>query len=176
MIRLCSGFPSDWPASYRERFLSSIETHWPASIELIADDLSQGGDLDRHRLIIPAAAADDMADGDLLAWLDPDIETLSAIPSFLIPQLLKSADLCLIDHPAEGPDLAFWAIRISGPARTFLRRLGLRALAGETAAQAWEAERAAAQLAERDLTPGGSGRIWQHGPLGRYSHRLRRPA
>lgn len=175
MIRICSGFPPHWPAEYRERFLASIAEHWPAQIEALADILSQGGDLDRHRLILPRAAADDMADGDLLAWLDPEIETNAAIPSYVIPQLMKDADLCFIGDGAGGSDFAFWAVRLSSPARTFLMHLADNGVAGMTAGEAWADARARAPLAERDLTPGGSGDIWEHGPLGRYTIRRPRP-
>lgn len=176
MIRLCSGFPPDWPDGFRDRFLAAFETHWPASIELVADPLSQGGDLDRHQLIIPAVAASDMANGDLLAWLDPDVETTSAVPSYVIPQLIKDADLCFIGRQDGDSDLAFWAVRLSPAVRLFLAQLADGAASAPSAGEAWAQTRAAAGLAERDLTPGGSGEIWQHGPLGRYSRRVPRLA
>lgn len=175
MIRVCSGFPPDWPMVYRDRFLAAHDLHWPPSIELVADNLSQGGTLDRHRLIMPAATADDMADGDLLAWLDPDIETIAAMPSYVIPQLIKDADLCFIGRKPGDTDLGFWAVRLSAPVRRFLRELAESALAEQPAAEAWADARQLVELIERDLTPGGSGDNWPDGPLGRYTRRLPQP-
>lgn len=175
MIRVCSGFPPEWPPAFRERFLAVHAKHWPPSIELVADVLSQGGGLDRHRLIMPYAAADDMADGDLLAWLDPDLETFGAVPSYVIPQLIKDADLCFIGRQPGDTDLGFWAVRLSLPVRRFLRELAESAIAGQPAAEAWTDARQLIELRERDLTPGGSGDNWPLGPLGRYTRRLPRP-
>lgn len=167
MIRVCTGFPNDWPAALRDQVVESFRALWPASIELMAGELQGGGDLDRIRLSAPAAASADMADGDILAWLDPDIETVSSVPSFVIPNLLKDADLCYIGTDAGEADLAFWAVRISPIARRFL---------AASATSTWADGRAQVELMARDLTPGGLGDLWGVGPLGRYTRRLARPA
>lgn len=168
MIRVCSGFPSSWPAAYRDRFVAAFARHWPASIALFAPTLDEGQEVETYQLAGLAAVAPSMADGDLLAWLDPDIETIGAVPSFVIPQLIKSADLCFIGREDGETDLGFWAVRLSPSVRLFLDHLG----SGVSFAEA----RGAAGLIERDLTPGGSGDNWAHGPLGRYTQRLARPA
>lgn len=172
MITVCSGFPLSWPANVRERFLEAFAQHWPSSVNLITDHLSQGGTLDRYRLILPAAAAADLADGDLIAWLDPNIETISAVPSFVIPHLIKNADLCFIGRTDGAADLAFWAVRLSAPVRRFLFELADSAIGGQSAAEAWADARALVTLQERDLTPGGVDDTWSIGPLGRYSRRI----
>jgi hypothetical protein len=176
VITVCSGFPPSWPADYRERFLTAWAAHWPSAINLVADDLSQGGDLDRHRLIMPAAVAADLANGDLLAWLDPNVETISAVPSFVIPNLLKDADLCFIGRTDGADDLGFWAVRLSAPVRHFLIELADSAASGQPASEAWAEARALVTLKERDLTPNEGGDIWPIGPLGRYSRRMPAPA
>lgn len=174
MIRLCTGFPPGWP--HRERVLEAVATHWP-SIELVADDLGEGQALDRYQLIAPAAAADDMADGDLLGWLDPDIELTAAVPSYVLPHLIKDADLAFIGREDGETDLGFWVVRLSRPVRDFLIQLGDAAGPEVAPGEAWAQARAAAPLIERDLTPGkGGGDSWAHGPLGRYSRRLSRPS
>lgn len=173
MIRLCTGFPPGWP--HRERVLAAIATHWP-SIDLAADELGADRALDHYQLVAPAAAADDMADGDLLGWLDPDIEVNSAVPSYVVPHLIKDADLAFIGREDGETDLGFWVVRLSRPVRAFLVQLGDAARPEVPAGEAWAQVRAAASLIERDLTPGKAGATWANGPLGRYSQRLPRPS
>lgn len=170
MITVCSGFPLDWPAEAVERFTSSFERHWPVASWLEADRLPEGGTVDRYQLVIPAEVADRMDDGDLLAWLDPDIVTVAPVPSFVLPNLAKGADLAFIGRADGSSDLSFWIVRLSGPVRSFLADLASRARTADDPDAAWIAARAAAGLVERDLTPGGSD-MWAHGPLGRYSRR-----
>jgi hypothetical protein len=165
VIKVCSGFPPAWP--YRERFLAAF-AHWPASIELVAADLPEGESIDLYQLSAPAALAADMADGDMIAWLDPDIETIAAVPSYVIPHLIKDADLAFIGREDGQTDLGFWVVRLSDRSRPFLAQLA--------AGVAWADARGEAELIERDLTPGRAGEVWAQGPLGRYSRRLPRPA
>ena len=175
MIRICTGFPPEWPPEMRERIVAAFAQHWPASIELVADELSGGGDLDRHRLIIPAAVADEMDDGDLLAWIDPNVETASAVPSYVIPQLICDADLCFISRSSGSLDPGFWAVRLSSPVRSFLIELALAAGKSEAAAGVLADKLDRSGLKVRDLTPGKAGDIWEFGPLARYTDRLQMP-
>lgn len=168
MTTVCTGFPPDWPATVRERFLESFAAHWSPAVELVADNLSQGGGLDRHRLIIPAAVAADLENGDLVAWLDPTVETLSAVPGYVLPQLVKDADLCFASSSAGDPNPAFWAVRLSPAVRLFLSRLAFQAQQGAGVLEAWAAAAGGLQLVQRDLNP-GRGEAWEHGPLGRYT-------
>jgi hypothetical protein len=172
-IRLCTGFPSGWPPAFAERILSSRLERWP--VEVLAEPLSQGGGLERNRLIVPAAAASDMTDGDLLAWLDPDIETTASVPRFVIPQLIADADFAMILRTDGSVDPSFWIARLSPNVRPALLAVALYAGEYSGAAEAWR-DNLGETLRVRDLTPGRhSDDDWQLGPLGRYTRREPRP-
>lgn len=168
MFTLCSAFPTGWPNGRRQRFYDAIARHW-LSAQLVAEPFD--GSLQRARLEVPAAVASNAPDGDIVAWLDPDIEPFSDIPSFVVPHLIKSADLCFAGSEATGPILSFWAARMNDATRRFFADVRSVEIVKMKGVDIWASALDSSGAIARDLAPGGFAGVWEHGPLGRYSRR-----
>lgn len=141
------------------------------------------------QIMIPQAAALDipfMDDGDILVWLDGDVETLRPVPPDLIPKLLSSGEIAFLGRGAKWAEIGFWAVRLNPATRRFLddiaeqyRTDAFLELPQWHSAFIWDHVRLQAGLAERDLTPGGQGHVWPMSPLARYTRHdkgARKPA
>lgn len=131
------------------------------------------------QIMIPIAAALDeragpLQSGDILVWLDADVETTSPVPASFIRDLLGDADVCFLGREPKHSEIGFWAVRISDETLGFLelmhnlydtdRFLELREW---HSAFVWDHARKKFALCERNLTPGGHGHVWPSSPLGR---------
>lgn len=77
------------------------------------------------QILIPEAAANDpvlgpLADGDLLVWLDGDVETLRPVPPDLVSEALAGAEICYLGRERGHSEIGFWAVRINPRTRAFL--------------------------------------------------------
>ncbi len=72
--------------------------------------------------LAPVAALDDLDDGDLLAWLDADVETTADVPRHWINILLAGNDLACLQRGTQHPEIGFWAVRIGVEARALIAR------------------------------------------------------
>jgi hypothetical protein len=130
-----------------------------------------------RQLFIPETAAAGMDDGDILVWLDGDVETTAPVPVGFVDSLLGDADGAFLGRGAKHSEIGFWAVRIGDRTMEFLRELAeiyrsdaVFELAEWHSAYVWDqVRRRHAGLAWKDLTPGGSGHVWPGSPLGPFT-------
>jgi hypothetical protein len=138
-----------------------------------------------RQCLIPEHAAGDLADGDILVWLDADVVSFADVPAGLIDELLAGHDLAYLGRRGYHSEIGFWAVRLGGKTRQFLtdfaelyRSDAVFALSEHHSAWAFDHCRRLAErsgLKSRDLTPGGAGHVWFQSPLGLYSDHLKGP-
>lgn len=128
-----------------------------------------------RQLIIPQAASVGMDDGDILIWLDGDVETRQPVPQGFVENLIGDADVCFLGREPKHSEIGFWAVRISDVTRQFLADIADIYVSGavlelkEThSAFAWDHCRKRLGIKERDLTPGGKGHVFPKSALGSY--------
>lgn len=129
------------------------------------------------QILIPEAASLDMADGDILVWLDADVETVRPVPRDFVPGLLRDADLCYLGRATGHSEIGFWAIRLGDRTRKFLREIAetyrtdhVFLLREWHSAFVWDHVRSAFGMKERNLVkPGLRGHVWPFTELGRYT-------
>lgn len=66
------------------------------------------------------AAVSGMRAGDILVWLDADVETIKAVPETWVAGLLGDADLACLRRPTH-TEIGFYAMRIDPKTRAILR-------------------------------------------------------
>ena len=128
------------------------------------------------QILIPGAAAEGMRDGDVLVWLDGDVETIRPIPPDLIDRQLGRADVCYLGRPPKHSEIGFWAIRLNDRTRAFLtlmaqtyRTGAVLGLAEWHSAFVWDEARKLSGLRERNLCPpGASGHVFPRIEIGHY--------
>ncbi len=128
------------------------------------------------QVLIPGAAAADLADGDILVWLDGDTVTLNPVPFDFVPGLLGDADVAYLNRPPKHSEIGFWAVRISQLTRAFLWQMAAIYTTDEFidlpqwhSAYVWDEARRRCQLREAHLCPPGArGHVWPSSPLARY--------
>lgn len=116
----------------------------------------------------PLAALDDMQDGEVLCWLDADVETTSAVPADWVEGLLGDCDVACLQRAGTHSEIGFYACRISPDTKAMLRHFaGLFAddtifsLREQHSAFAFDvALNAAPWLKIRNLSPGKRGHVW----------------
>lgn len=125
--------------------------------------------------LIPHAALREVQTGDILVWLDADVETIAPVPADLIPRLLGEHEVAYLGRTGKHSEIGFWAVRINSRTRHFLSRLAatywtgaFRELREWHSAFVWDHCRRADRLDGIDLTPGGSGHVWPSSPLAPY--------
>lgn len=132
------------------------------------------------QIFIPEAAATDLADGDILVWLDADVVTFKDVPATMVPDLLGDADVCYLGRDRSHSEIGFWAVRINAKTHWFLTTIAeiyrsdmVFALAETHSAFVWDYARRSACLRERNLTPGGHGHVWMQSPLRQWTDHLK---
>jgi Holliday junction resolvase-like predicted endonuclease len=135
------------------------------------------------QLMIPEHAAKDMADGDILIWLDADVISHADVPVEMIEGLLSKTDLVYLGRQNFHPDIAFWAVRLNPSTRMFLtscasmyRSDAVLRLPEWHSAYVWDHCRGRYEAAggrARNLTPLGRGAVWLQSPLYPYSVHLK---
>jgi hypothetical protein len=132
------------------------------------------------QILIPGAASIGMADGDILVWLDGDVETIRSVPIDMIERALADADGCYLGRPPKHSEIGFWAVRISPNSRFFLETIANVYRNGEAielpewhSAYVWDHVRksfeAGGRLAFRNICRvGASGHVFPQTSIGRY--------
>lgn len=128
------------------------------------------------QILIPQAAADGMSDGDVLIWIDADVETTTKVPSGFVRALLGDAEVCFLGRERSHSEIGFWAVRINPRTRQFLHDIALMYTTDAVfelpewhSAYVWDYVRERSGLKERNLCPPGlSGHVWPRTPLARY--------
>lgn len=129
------------------------------------------------QIVIPEAASQDMADGDILVWLDGDVETTRPVPHGFVPSLLGDAEVAYLGRARGHSEIGFWAVRLNRRTRRFLHEIALLYTTDEVfrlrewhSAFVWDTVRAASGMVERNLCGKGMvGHVWPHTALARYT-------
>lgn len=129
------------------------------------------------QILIPEAASADMADGDILVWLDGDVETTGPVPLGLIPHLLGDGELVFLGRQPKHSEIGFWAVRINPATRYFLFCIANTYRTGAVldlkewhSAFVWDSVRRDLDLREVNLCPSGArGHVWPISPMGAYT-------
>jgi hypothetical protein len=129
------------------------------------------------QILIPGDAASAMKDGDILVWLDGDVETTAPVPEGWIESLIGDSELCYLGRSRMHSEIGFWAVRLNPRTRSFLAAIALLYTSDEVfrlsewhSAFAWDHCRRTAGLIERNLTPTlPSGHVWPLSPLAPYT-------
>lgn len=129
------------------------------------------------QMLIPQAASLDMADGDILIWLDGDVESIKPVPSGLIESLVDKHDVAFFGRGAKHSEIGFWAVRLAPLTRDFLAEIAdwyidatVLALKEWHSAFVWDHCRRSLDLDGRNLCPPGAhGHVWPLTPLARYT-------
>lgn len=128
------------------------------------------------QIMIPEAAAQGLDDGDVLVWLDGDVETTSAVPECFVSEMLGHAEVSFLGRQNSHSEIGFWAIRLNPRTRQFLTAIAdmyrsdnFRHLPEWHSAFIWDHVRQTFGLEERNLVrPGLRGHVWPHTPLDRH--------
>lgn len=128
------------------------------------------------QILIPQEAAKGLEDGDILAWLDGDTETLRPVPPDFVDQLLGDAEVCYLNRHRQHSEIGFWAVRINARTRLFLTTMAyiytsdkFLTLPEWHSAFIWDHARSLFTLNERHLVePGQRGHVWPSTPLAQY--------
>jgi hypothetical protein len=129
-----------------------------------------------RQCFIPRHAAADMADGDLLTWLDGDVMTFDHPPKSFLDDLIGDADIAFLGRKATHSEIGYWSVRLNTRTRTFLNRFAdvwesdqVFKLDEWHSAYVFDHSRRAVPMSERNLTPNGSGHVWFQSPLKKYT-------
>lgn len=128
------------------------------------------------QILIPQGSAAGMADGDLLIWLDGDVETTAPISSKVIKRLIGDADVCFLGREPKHSEIGFWCVRLNDKTRAFLARMAeiytsdeFLSLPEWHSAFIWDTARREFDMIEANLSPGGRGHVWPKSPLAPYT-------
>lgn len=129
------------------------------------------------QILIPEAAAASLSDGDILVWMDADVETTADVPRDLVPQLLGDAEVCYLGRNLSHSEIGFWAVRIGDRTRRFLHEIAevyrtdqVFELREWHSAFVWDFVRTGFGLKERNLVGRGlRGHVWPYTTLARYT-------
>jgi hypothetical protein len=128
------------------------------------------------QLIIPADCARDMKDGDVLIWMDGDVETTAPVPRVLPDSLLGNRDLFYLGREPKHSEIGTWGVRLNDTTRAFLDALS-RCYIGRGFFELREWHSAFVfdhvrgmfpQMQQRNLTPGGRGHVYPRSALAPY--------
>jgi hypothetical protein len=134
-----------------------------------------------RQCFIPEQAAHELADGEILAWMDADVVTFKPVPEGFIESLIAEADLVYLGRVRFHSELGFWAVRLNSRTRQFLASLA--ALYREDkifnlrewhSAFAFDHLRGQhRQMITRNLTPYGRSHVWFQSPLAQFTDHLK---
>lgn len=129
------------------------------------------------QILIPGDAARWLDDGDILIWLDGDVETTARPNLDYIRQALGNADVMFLNRANSHSEIGFWAVKISPRTRDFLALMAeiyttdrFLGYSEYHSAFIWDIARSACNLKEHHLVkPGFTGHVWPHTMLGGWS-------
>jgi hypothetical protein len=133
------------------------------------------------QILIPQQASLELADGDVLAWFDADVQFSRPVPADFVEKLLGDADVCFLGRERQHSEIGFWAVRLNESTRWFLSRIANEYVHDKVfdlvewhSAFVWDHVRRTSHLRERNLTPGPvRGHVWPLSPLARYCEHLK---
>lgn len=128
------------------------------------------------QILIPEAAAVGLEDGDLLVWLDGDVETTADVPPGLVPSLIRDAEVAFLGRARGHSEIGFWVVRINERTRRFLHEIAeeyrsdrFLELPEWHSAFIWDHVRARSGLVEHNICgPGAVGHVWPRTALARF--------
>ena len=129
------------------------------------------------QILIPQAASKGLQDGDVLIWLDADVETFAPIGRLDVLALLPGdAQVSYLARPPKHSEIGFWAVRIDPTIRDFLALMAWIYTGGEVfdlpewhSAYVWDRARERVGLREHSLCRiGARGHVFPTSPLGRW--------
>jgi len=128
--------------------------------------------------LAPVVGLDGLNDGDLMAWLDADVETIADVPAHWLNVLLDGRDVACLLRGQQHPEIGFWCIRVGEATRAAVREFASIYTSGRVfdlpewhSAYVW-------QHAFRDIPAGRitnlnpqmiRGHCWPHTRLARYT-------
>jgi len=137
------------------------------------------------QILIPEAASIGMADGDLLVWLDGDVETIAPVPEDFVPKLIGTAEVCYLGRSRSHSEIGFWAVRLNPRTRRFLADIAqvyrsdlVFELPEWHSAFVWDFCRTSmvTPMIERNLCrPGACGHVWPSTALAAYTRHDKGP-
>jgi hypothetical protein len=129
-----------------------------------------------RQCFIPEHAALDMADGDLLVWLDGDVVTEAAPPKGFLDELIGEHDIVYLGRKGTHSEIGYWSVRLNKRTRMFLHQFAevwrsdaIFDLPEWHSAYAFDHSRRYIAMYEKNLTPGGGGHVWLQSPLAKYT-------
>lgn len=123
------------------------------------------------QILIPQAAALDepaLEDGDILVWLDGDVETHRRVSAGFVERTLDGKSLAFIGRAPRHSEIGYWAIRLSAATRLFLHEIAdwytsdaVFSLPQWHSAFVWDKERTLHHFTENNLNPKNrQGHVW----------------
>lgn len=133
---------------------------------------------------VPEAMADALSDGELLVWLDGDVQAFAPIPKGFFDELVGDEDGAYLGRGGKHSEIGYWCVRLSPRSRLFLHRFAelyrsdeLFELKEWHSAFVWDHARREAEAVGgfkmRNLTPHGHDHVWFQSPLGKYLDHLK---
>lgn len=127
--------------------------------------------------LAPEACLDGLNDGDILVWLDADVETIADVPADWIDSLLGSDDVAALRRFNNHTEIGFYAMRMGSGTRKVLRKFAGHYRAGTVfnlsewhSAFVWDvALNSQPNLKVKNLNPGGRGHVWPKSALAKYT-------
>lgn len=128
------------------------------------------------QILIPQAAAEGMDDGEILIWLDGDVETIAPVSQLNVVDWLGEADLAYLNREPQHSEIGFWAVRIGPTVREFLADMAQTYTTDAVfdldewhSAFVWDHSRRKFDMTERHLCrKGRRGHVWPSTPLAPY--------
>lgn len=129
------------------------------------------------QIIIPQAAAEGLVDGDILIWMDGDVETTSRPAVDWIREIHQKHDVSFLQRDGTHSEIGFWSLKISDQGRQFLSSLADCYLKDEFleltewhSAFVWDSVRRRYPFKEKHLAAAGRrGHVWPYSPLAAWS-------
>ena len=125
--------------------------------------------------IAPLLAARHVPDGEVMCWLDADVETLRDVPNGFVESLLEEHDVVHLGRPGKWSEIGFWACRMSPAVRAWIEDVAETWATGAVFDMAqWHSAWVFDRCLERsglnvcNLTPNGRGHVWFQTELGKY--------
>ena len=128
------------------------------------------------QILIPQAAAEGLDDGDILIWLDADVETIARISKLDIVDLMGDAEVAFLCREPKHSEIGFWAVRIGDKTRRFLADMAeyftsdrVFELGEWHSAYVWDCARVPLNMREKSLCRRGAhGHVWPNTPLAKW--------
>lgn len=131
-----------------------------------------------RQILIPRQAAKGLAEGDILIWLDGDVETIAPVDTNAIEAMLANADVAFLNRGDKHSEIGWWSIRINPRTLQFLDDMAALYTSDEFlklkehhSAFIWDhARRMGRSMREWHLSPpGASGHVWPKTILARWT-------